>query len=128
MAALHFSTAISSISLGLFFILAWLNNGKWNFGADTEKKLSKAADVPHLRVGWVLVAAFMPLIFLLVLKIWEKPNVFLGGILSMVLALQIFSGYPQIIIYEFLVFGASFILVERSKILDLKKTLFVSLS
>ena len=39
-----------------------MNNGKWNFGADTEKKLSKAADVPHLRVGWVLVLWFVVLV------------------------------------------------------------------
>ena len=50
-----------------------------------------------------LVAAFFPLVMLFTLK-WLKTGQDLWGTLySLALALQIFSGYPQIILYEFLI-------------------------
>lgn len=52
--------------------------------------------------GHSLVAAFFPLIFLLTYKLLTSNNLIYGVLLSISLCLQIFSGYPQIIIYEFL--------------------------
>ena len=75
---------ISSVAGGIFyafsgFLMIWL---EWN--------------------GHSLTAAFFPLIFLLVIK-WLKEGKWLWGVLlSVTLALQIFSGYPQIILYEML--------------------------
>lgn len=49
-----------------------------------------------------LVAAFFPLIFLLTLRWFKTGNFIYGSLISVGLALQIFAGYPQIIIYELL--------------------------
>lgn len=75
---------LSSISGGIFFAFAgfsmiWM---EWN--------------------GHSLTAAFFPLIFLLTIKWLKTGKLFFGGLLSAVFALQIFSGYPQIILYEVL--------------------------
>src|SRR3989344_1838676 len=52
--------------------------------------------------GHALTAAFFPLIFLLVLKWLKEPKLIWGVLFSICFALQIFSGYPQIILYEML--------------------------
>lgn len=52
--------------------------------------------------GHALTAAFFPLIFLLVLKWLKEPKLLWGVLFSICFTLQIFSGYPQIILYEML--------------------------
>jgi hypothetical protein len=52
--------------------------------------------------GHSLVAAFFPLIFYLSLKWLKSANLLWGVAISIALALQMFSGYPQIILYQFL--------------------------
>lgn len=52
--------------------------------------------------GHTLTAAFFPLIFLLSIKWFQTSKIIWGILLSVSLALQIFSGYPQIILYEML--------------------------
>lgn len=71
--------------------------------------------------GHGLVAAFFPLIMLLVLK-WLKNMKILNGILlSVVLALQIFSGYPQIILYEFLSLVLLVLVFDKKTFFNFKK-------
>lgn len=53
--------------------------------------------------GHVLVAAFFPLIILLLDKFFKKGGVLNLVLISLVLAMQIFSGYPQLILYTALV-------------------------
>lgn len=77
--------------------------------------------------GHALVAAFFPLVILLIFKLLDKSNIFYGFLLSLVIAMQIFSGYPQIIIYQFLAIGISLILMDWKRLLDVKKVLFLSL-
>ena len=75
---------LASVSGGLFFAFAgfsiiWM---EWNAHS--------------------LVAAFFPLIFLLTIK-WLRDGKWIwGSLLSISFALQIFAGYPQIILYELL--------------------------
>ena len=58
MAALHFSTAISSIAFGLFFVLAWIQNGT-RFGVEGA---GKGTDLRFSRVGWILILWFAILV------------------------------------------------------------------
>ena len=52
--------------------------------------------------GHSLTEAFFPLIFLLAVKWLKSGKISWGLLLSLAFALQIFSGYPQIILYEIL--------------------------
>jgi hypothetical protein len=77
--------------------------------------------------GHALVAAFFPLVILLV-KTWLKTkNAFFGILLSVTLALQILSGYPQIILYEFLAIFLFVIIFDRGIFKDFKSLLTLSL-
>ncbi len=73
---------LSSAAGGIFFSLAgfmmiWL---EWN--------------------GHSLTGAFFPLVFLLSIKWLKSGQIKWGSLLALVLALQICSGYPQIVLYE----------------------------
>ncbi len=99
----------ASIAGGLFysfagFMLIWL---EWN--------------------GHSLVAAFFPLIILLTLKFLESGKNIYGILLSIVIALQIFSGYPQVILYEFLSLGILGLAFNHKWILNLKKVILLSI-
>src|SRR3989344_755459 len=77
-------TKLASVAGGIFYSFAgfsmiWL---EWN--------------------GHSLTAAFLPLLIFLVLKYLRTSDIRWGILFSISLALQIFSGYPQIILYEFL--------------------------
>ena len=76
-------TKLASVAGGIFYSFAgfsmiWL---EWN--------------------GHSLTAAFLPLLIFLVLKYLRTSDIRWGILFSISLALQIFSGYPQIILYEF---------------------------
>lgn len=62
--------------------------------------------------GHSLVAAFFPLIFYLSLKWLQSSRAIWGILISLSLALQFFSGYPQIILYEFLAIGLMILIFE----------------
>lgn len=62
--------------------------------------------------GHSLVAAFFPLIFYLSLKWFQSSRLVWGILISLSLALQFFSGYPQIILYEFLSIGLMILIFE----------------
>lgn len=62
--------------------------------------------------GHALVAAFTPLILFLCLKWFETKRILFGIFLSVALTLQIFSGYPQIILYQFLAIGMLTFLIK----------------
>lgn len=70
--------------------------------------------------GHSLVSAFFPLIILLTLKLYETKKVIYGVILSLVLGLQFFSGYPQIIIYEFVSLGIALIIWDFKRLQQIK--------
>ncbi len=86
--------------------------------------------------GHSLTAAFFPLIFFLSLKWFKSGKFFWGVFLSLSLAVQIFSGYPQIILYEFLSLPILIFWMDKKLFLNFKKifgfifflTLGVSLS
>lgn len=75
--------------------------------------------------GHVLTAAFIPLILFLE-DMWLKEKKYLAGIsIAVVFSFQIFSGYPQTIIYSLLAAGLYFLVRiwgEKEKIL---KTIFL---
>ena len=79
--------------------------------------------------GHALVAAFFPLIILLVLKWLSTEKLIFGIVTSLALALQLFSGYPQIIFYEFVAIGLLIATTNKEKFLNPKKisllTLFI---
>jgi len=52
-----------------------------------------------------LVASFIPLLILLTDKFLKEKKNILGVLISIILAFQIFSGYPQVVIYTFLAIG-----------------------
>ncbi len=100
---------LSSVAGGLFYAFAgfltiWL---QWN--------------------GHTLVAAFFPLEILFVKKWLESQKFLWGFLLSLVLALQIFSGYPQIILYEFLAFFLLVLVFNRDLFKDIGKIFKLSL-
>jgi|SRR3989344_1296653 len=74
-----------------------------------------------------LVAAFFPLVMLFTLK-WLKTGQDLWGTLySLALALQIFSGYPQIILYEFLILALLIFIFDYKFIRQPKKIIKIIL-
>ncbi|MDO8619197.1 MAG: YfhO family protein [Candidatus Daviesbacteria bacterium] len=75
--------------------------------------------------GHSLVAAFFPLVILLTLKLLDTQKILYGVLLSVVLALQIFSGYPQIIIYEYIAIFLMLIFVERKSLWSGKIVLLI---
>lgn len=95
---------LASIAGGIFYAFAGFNTIwlEWN--------------------GHALVAAFFPLIFLLTLKWLDSKRMVYGVLLSVAIALQIFSGYPQIILYEFLALILLIIIFRKSSMLS-KSTL-----
>lgn len=100
---------ISSVVGGLFygfagFLMIWM---EWN--------------------GHSLVAAFFPLIMLLIKKWIETQKFIWGALLSLSLAMQIFSGYPQIILYEFLAIILLVYFFEKSLFRNYGKLLKLSL-
>ena len=99
---------LASIAGGIFFAFAgfitiWM---QWN--------------------GHGLVAAFFPLIILLFLKWLERPSLILGLAISIALALQIFSGYPQIILYQFIALILLILIFDLRFFLNVKKFLQLS--
>ncbi len=99
---------IASLLGGLFFAFAgflmiWL---EWN--------------------GHSLTAAFFPLIFYLSLKWLKSGRVIFGLLLSLALALQIFSGYPQIILYEILSLAILLLWWDKKIFFNFKKILAFS--
>jgi hypothetical protein len=70
-----------------------------------------------------LVASFLPLVLLLTDKLLKKSNIKVGVLLSFIIALQIFSGYPQLMIYTFLAMGI--LILFRS--LQTRKILFIGI-
>ncbi len=63
--------------------------------------------------GHGLVAALFPLVILLTYKFLDEPRIRIGAALAAVVAVQIFAGYPQVIIYEFLALGLGIVLFEN---------------
>ncbi len=93
---------IASLAGGLFFafagfIIIWM---EWN--------------------GHSLTAAFFPLIILLTLKWFKTSKLIWGSLLSLSLALQIFSGYPQIILYEFMVIPILILWLDKKLFFNFK--------
>lgn len=70
--------------------------------------------------GHSLVAAFFPLIILLVVKWLKKPQLGWGVLLSISLAAQIFAGYPQIILYEAAALVLLILIFDRKFFLNFK--------
>jgi hypothetical protein len=68
-----------------------------------------------------MVAAFIPLIILLSLKTYKNRSLTHGAFLSIVLTFQIFSGYPQLVLYT-LIAALLFILIYPKRLI--KKNLF----
>lgn len=96
---------IASILGGLFFAFAgfmmiWM---EWN--------------------GHSLTAAFFPLIIFLVIKWLKTGKIIWGSLLSLSLALQILSGYPQIILYQFILLPFLIFFFDKKLFLNLKKIL-----
>lgn len=96
-------TKLASVAGGIFygfsgFLMIWL---EWN--------------------GHSLTAAFFPLIILLTLKILKTFQVKWGVLLAITLALQIFSGYPQIILYQFMALLLLVIIFDRKILFNVKK-------
>ena len=94
---------IASVAGALFFafagfMLIWL---EWN--------------------GHTLTAAFFPLIILLTLKWLKTGNIMWGSLFSLSLALQIFSGYPQIILYQFLSLPLLLFFFDKKMFFNIKK-------
>lgn len=75
--------------------------------------------------GHSLVAGFFPLVILLIFKLLDTKNIVYGILLSMTLALQVFAGYPQIIIYEFIALALGIILIDPKIAFKLKNILMV---
>lgn len=71
--------------------------------------------------GHGMVAAFFPLIILLTFKLLETNNLKYGVLLAVSLAAQIFSGYPQIIIYQFLAIGMGLLIVYKMQLFQIKR-------
>ena len=67
--------------------------------------------------GHGLVAALFPLVFLLALKYLDTGRYLFGLLLSIVIALQLFSGYPQIMLYEFLAIGLGIFIVQKKDLI-----------
>jgi hypothetical protein len=75
--------------------------------------------------GHVLTAAFIPLILLFEDK-WLKEKNYLSGIgIAVVFCLQIFSGYPQTIIYSALAVGLYWIVIIWGEKDIIRKTVFL---
>lgn len=55
--------------------------------------------------GHALSAAFIPLLILVESKWFEKGKVIWGILLTLTFALQIFSGYPQVVLYTIITLG-----------------------
>ena len=100
---------LSSVAGGLFYAFAGFNLiwMQWN--------------------GHSLVAAFFPLVILLVKKWLETSKIFWGILISITLALQFFSGYPQIILYEFLALLLLILVFDRKTLTNFKKLFMLSL-
>lgn len=81
--------------------------------------------------GHGLVAAFFPLVALLIYKLVDTEKLIFGVILSLAIAIQLFGGYPQIIIYQFIAIALGILILDRELIWKFKKIflviLFVSL-
>ncbi|QQG43524.1 MAG: hypothetical protein HYW45_00705 [Candidatus Daviesbacteria bacterium] len=71
--------------------------------------------------GHSLVAAFFPAILFLSIKFLFKEKVWAGFLLPITLCLQIFSGYPQIILYEFLSILLLIIILDFKLLFNFKK-------
>ena len=63
MAALHFSTAISSIAFWLFVLLAWFHNGSRGKVVGMVGTTKASDFIGYSRVGWVLILWFIVLVF-----------------------------------------------------------------
>ena len=100
---------ISSVAGGLFygfagFLMIWM---QWN--------------------GHTLTAAFFPLVILFAKRWLESQKFIWGALLSLGLTLQIFSGYPQIILYEFLSLALLVIIFEREILKNFRKMFMLGL-
>lgn len=71
--------------------------------------------------GHSLTAAFFPLIIFLVIKWLKTAKIIWGSLLSLSLVLQIFSGYPQIILYQFMLLPLVIFFLDKKLFLNLKK-------
>lgn len=76
--------------------------------------------------GHGMVAAFFPLIFLLSFKLFESEKLYIGILLAISLAAQIFSGYPQIIIYELTALVIGMLIKYKLEVLNFKKIVLLS--
>lgn len=71
--------------------------------------------------GHTLTAAFFPLIIFLTLKWLKNSHVLWGILLAVSLSLQVFSGYPQIILYQFLTLPILTFFFNKKLFLDFRK-------
>jgi len=77
--------------------------------------------------GHSLTAAFLPLLIFLVLKYLRTSDIRWGILFSISLALQIFSGYPQIILYEFLALILVLLIFNRRIFVQPKRLLLLGI-
>lgn len=70
--------------------------------------------------GHSLAAGFIPLSILLLARFLDTGKTFYGVLISAVLAAQLFSGYPQVIIYSFLALGLYYLIFRWRKLFRIK--------
>lgn len=63
--------------------------------------------------GHALAAAFIPLLLLFESRFFDKKSIFSGIGISVILALQILSGYPQVVLYILVAMGLLWIIKIR---------------
>ncbi|MDO8638556.1 MAG: YfhO family protein [Candidatus Daviesbacteria bacterium] len=71
--------------------------------------------------GHSLVAAAFPLVIFLSIKFLVKEKAWAGLLLPVTLCLQIFSGYPQIILYEFLSLLLLIVIIDFKLLFNFRK-------
>lgn len=74
--------------------------------------------------GHGLVAAFFPLLFYLTIKWLQSSKLIWGFLISLTLAVQFLSGYPQIILYEMLALGLLVLIFQQDLLKNNPKDVF----
>lgn len=77
--------------------------------------------------GHTLAASFIPLLLLFESKFFDKKSIFSGIGISVVLAFQILSGYPQVVLYSLVAMGLLWVIKIRSVKNIFRSTLLLGL-